>query len=165
MTRRMQSTEGITARFRAAAEAGDVDGVMATLAPDVVLHSPITDRVAFHGHAEVRELLDSVFVTILDIRYFADVGDGRTRALFYRARVGSTPLEEATRLELDDAGMIREITLFFRPLPGLATLTSALGPRVAARRHGPLRGLLARLLLAPLGPLLRAGDRLVRWLA
>src|SRR4051794_1038078 len=108
----------MTARFRAAVEAGDPDGGAATLASDVVLHSPITDRVAFRGPDEVGELLRLVFATISDIRYFAEVGDARTRTLFYRGRIGAQPLEEATRLELDDRQRIREITLFFRPLPG-----------------------------------------------
>jgi hypothetical protein len=161
----MEASEQVTARFRAAAEAGDVEGVLATLAPDALLRSPITERVEFRGPAEIRELLRSVFVTISDIRYFADVGDDRTRALFYRAHVNGTPLEEATRIELDDEGRIREITLFFRPLPGLATLTAALAPRIAAGRHGRLRALVARLLLAPLGFVTRAGDRLVTWFA
>lgn len=154
----------VTARYRSAAEAGDIEGVIATLAPNVVMHSPITDRVAFHGHAEVRELLESVFSVIDGISYFADVGDSHTRALFYRASVNGQPLEEATRIELDPAGQIAEVTLFFRPLPGLATLTAALAPRVAARRHGQLRSVVARLLAAPLGLATRAGDRLVTWL-
>jgi hypothetical protein len=155
-------TEGsTTARFRRAVEAGDVEAVIETLAPDVVLNSPITDRVVFRGRDEVRVLLRSVFATIGDIRYFADVGDERTRALFYRANVGGHPLEEATRVELDGQGQISEITLFFRPLPGLATLTAALAPRMA-RRHGRLRPVLARLLLAPFAFAARAGDRLAR---
>jgi hypothetical protein len=35
----------------------------------------------------------SVFATVEDIHYFADVGDARTRALFDRARVGGQALE------------------------------------------------------------------------
>lgn len=135
-----------------------------TLSPDVVVNSPITDRVVFRGPDEVRELLRSVFVTISDIRYFADVGDEHTRALFYRANVNGEPLEEATRIELNDQGQIREITLFFRPLPGLATLTAALAPRLA-RKHGRLRSLIARVLVGPLGFATRLGDRLVTWFA
>lgn len=152
-----------TARFRRAAEANDIGELLETLAPDVILHSPISDRLSFSGREEIRELLGSVFATISDIRYFADVGDEHTRALFYRAEVNGQPLEEATRIELDDDGQIREITLFFRPLPALATLTSALAPRVA-RRRGRTRAAVARVLLGGLGPATRVGDRLARWL-
>lgn len=161
---RLSDSCATTARFRQAAEAHDIDGVLMTLAPDVVLRSPITDRIEFRGHREISELLGSVFAAIKDIRYFADVGDQRTRALFYRAHVGGQPLEEATRIELDDRGQIREITLFFRPLPGLATLTATLAPLVAAK-HGRIRSQIARLLIYPLGLATRIGDRLVPWLA
>ncbi len=161
----IDQSSATTARFRQAAEAHDIEGVIETLAPDVVLHSPITDRVLFAGHDEVRELLRSVFVTIDDIRYFVDVGNARTRALFYRASVNGQPLEEATRVELDDQGLIQEITLFFRPLPGLTTVAAALGPRLAHSRHGRFRASIARLFLGPLGLVTRVGDRLAPWLA
>ena len=58
-----------TARFRRAEEAHDIEGVLETLAPDVVVRSPITDRVTFQGRDEVRELLRSVFATIDDISF------------------------------------------------------------------------------------------------
>lgn len=127
-----------------------------------MLRSPITERVTFAGKDQIRELLLSVFATIEHIDYTADVGDARTRALFYRATVNGQPLEEATRIVLNDRQQISEITIFFRPLPGLATLTAALAPRLA-RKHGRLRPLIASLLLAPLGLATRIGDRLASW--
>ena len=152
-----------TRRFREAAEARDIESLLATLAEDVVLRSPITDRVTFRGRAQLRELLRSVFATIEDIRYFADVGDARTRALFDRARVGGQALEQAVRVQLNDRQQIEELTIFFRPLPGLAGLTAGLGPRVA-RKRGRGRAVVARALLAPLAWATRAGDRLTPWL-
>jgi hypothetical protein len=149
-----------TARFRRAVETRDVDGLMETLSPDVVLHSPITDRVSFKGHDEVRELLACIFATVDDIHYFADVGDERTRAMFSRANVGGQPLEEAIRVEINEDRLITEMTLSFRPLPGLAALTAALAPLVA-RKHGAIRPVIARVLLAPLALATRIGDRLV----
>jgi hypothetical protein len=153
-----------TVRMRSAAEDHDVDGVLGTLAPDVVLRSPITDRIVFRGRDEVREVLQAVFSTLTEMHYFADVGDQRTRALFYRAKVGTQPVEEATRLELNDHAEIEEMTIFYRPLPGLASFAAALAPRVAGK-HGRLRSLLARLLIFPLGLMTRLGDRVVPWFA
>jgi len=111
----------------------------------------------------MRELLEAVFETITDIRYFADIGDERNRALFFRGMIGRQPLEEAVRMTLTEDARIAELTLFFRPLPGLATLAAELGPRITERRHGPGRARLARLLLAPLGAITRIGDRFVRF--
>ena len=153
-----------TARYRQAGEAHDIEGLLATLAPDVVFRSPITDRIEFRGHDELRELLGSVFTVLHDIHFFADIGDQRTRALFHRAIVNSQPVEEATRLELNEQGQIREITLFFRPLPGLATFAAAVAPHVA-RKHGPIRSIVVRILIFPLGLATRVGDRLVPWFA
>lgn len=154
-----------TDRYRRAGEAGDVEGVVATLAADVVFHSPITERVVFRGREEIRELLGAVFSTVSDVRYFAEVGDDRTRVLFDRLQVNGLAMEQTHRLSLNERGEIEEITVFFRPLPGLAALTCALGPRVAEARHGRARGLLARILLAPLGVFTGVGDRLITFFA
>jgi hypothetical protein len=161
MTELLSTAHPTTERYRRAGEAGDVDGVMATLAPSVVFHSPITERVVFSGHEQMRELLGAVFATVSHVRYFADVGDDRTRVLFDRLQVNGREMEQAHRLSLNERGEIDEITVFFRPLPGLAALTCALGPRVAEVRHGRARGVIARLLLAPLGVFTSIGDRLI----
>src|SRR6266480_3367443 len=122
-----------TVRMRRAAEAHDADGVLEMLSSDVVLRSPITDRVVFRGRDEVGHVLRAVFSILEDIDYFADIGDQRSRALFYRARVGKQPLEEAMRLELGHDGHVEELSIFYRPLPGLASFAAALAPRVARR--------------------------------
>jgi hypothetical protein len=129
-----------------------------------VLRSPITDRIVFRGRQEVREVLTEVFSVLEDVHCVTDIGDRQTRALFYTAKVGGRPVEEAIRLELDHDGQIKELTIFYRPLPGLAAFTAALAPRVA-RKHGPVRSFLARLLIFPLAVLTRLGDRLVPWFA
>jgi SnoaL-like domain len=160
----LAAASATTRRFREAAQAGDVEGLLATVAEDVVLHSPITDRVVIRGRAELRELMQEVFATIQNIHYFADVGDARTRALFDRAQVGEQALEQAVRVSLNEHHQIEEITIFFRPLPGLVSLTAGLAPRLA-RKRGRGRAVIARLLLAPLAAGTRGGDRLARWLA
>jgi hypothetical protein len=153
-------------RLRAAVEAGDVDGVVATTAPGVVVRSPITDAFVFRGQAELRELMEDVLATVLDIRYYEEIGDARTRALFYHARVGTQAVDEATLVRLDDQGRITEFTIWYRPLRGLTRVTAGLAPRLA-RRQSPLRSRLAALgagLLALVadvgeGPLLRLVGR------
>lgn len=148
-----------TKRFREAVESRDVDGFLATLAPGARLRSPITMLTEFDEVERLRELMVAVFESIEDIRYFEDVGDESVRALFYRAHVGGQHVEEATLLRLDDQGRVREITLFFRPLPGLTAVAAALGPRLA-RRRGVANWLVTSAMLRPLAAITRAGDRL-----
>jgi hypothetical protein len=162
---RLRDDCATTVRLRHAAEAGDAEGVLETLAGEVVLHSPVTNRVVFRGHEEVREVVDVVLSTVKDTHYFADVGDQRTRVLFYTGQIGGQPIEEAMRVELNENDEIRELTIFYRPLPGLATFAAAVAPRLVARRHGRLRSLLVRLLTYPLGLMTRLGDRLLPWFA
>jgi hypothetical protein len=160
-----QKAAATTARFRAAVEAGDVQELTATLAPDVVLNSPITGRFRFEGPREIGELMASVFTTVLDIRYTDDIGDARTRALFYSASVRGVPVQEATRVRLDEQARISEIVLWFRPMPGLLTLVAALGPKVIRRRRGPLGAAVARVMTPPLLLMGRLADRVGGWLA
>ena len=151
------SAEETTRRYREAVEAGDIEGFVATLAPGVVLHSPITLRTLFRGHDEAREVVHAVRASIQDIRYFEDVGDERTRALFYRARIGRQEIEEATLVRLNDEALITEIRLFVRPLPGLAAMMGSLGPALIGQRSRR-RGALASALTAPLVRATRVGD-------
>jgi len=57
-------------------------------------------------------------------------------------------------------GQIVELTIFGRPLPGLAALFAALPPRVSARRRGRLTGALVAFLTRPLAFVLSSADRL-----
>jgi hypothetical protein len=153
----IQRAAETTRRYREAVEVADVEGFLATLSPDVVLHSPITMREQFRGHDELRVLMRAVFASIEDIRYFEDVGDATTRALFYRARVGRQALEEATLVRLDGDGLVTEIRLWFRPMPGLAAVMGKLGPCLA-RERGRGRARLVAGLTAPLVAATRVGD-------
>jgi hypothetical protein len=150
--------------FPAAVEAHDIAGITNALAPDAVLVSPITSRVTFKGRDEIGKLMSSVLEILHDFRVAEDFGSGDMRAVVWNARVGNQPVEGVDVLRLDGNGKVREIRLFVRPLPGLAALAAALAPQVASRRSR-LRAALAALIVGPLGPITRAGDRMVAWLA
>jgi hypothetical protein len=152
-----------TARFRAAVESADLPAFLETLAADAVLRSPISLRAQFQGREAIAGLMPAVFDVIDDIRYFEDIGTEATRALFYRARVGGQTIEEATLVRLDEGARVTEMTLYIRPLPGLAALTAALGPRLVAENKGRA-GVLAAM-TRPLAAVTRFGDGLAVRLA
>lgn len=125
--------------LRRATEAHDVEGIIALLAPDVVLRSPISGRVRFAGRETVADLLRVVFGVLADIRFYETVGEGeRTQVLFWRGRVLGLPLEEANLIRLDAQGRVAEMTLFMRPLVSLSALAVAVAPRLLTHR-GPAR--------------------------
>jgi hypothetical protein len=145
------------AAYRAAAESHDVPAMLACIAADATLVSPITDAFAFRGRGQLSALFEDVFAVMQDVRYVADVGDARTRVLTLEARVGRQRIDEAMLVTLDDAGLIVHMQVFIRPLPGLTALAAALGPRVAARRSRT-RALAVRAMIAPLAFLTRRGE-------
>jgi hypothetical protein len=140
----------------------DFDTLRAQLADDVVLNSPITAAIQFRGADEVVELLRTVRDAYETLEYTDVFGSGDTWAQVFRVRVRGQEMEATDLMRIDEAGRVREFTVFFRPLAGLAALTAALAPEVAPTRG---RAFAARALTRPLELMTRSGDRVVARLA
>jgi hypothetical protein len=153
----MLAIDSPLAAYRAAAEARDVEAMLACMRDDVVLKSPITDRFTFAGKRQLRELLEDVHAVVAEPAFREDAGDGRTRVLVLSGRVGRQRFDEVLLIALDDDGLIARMELSIRPLPGLTALAAALGPRVA-RRRGRGRALVVRAMLAPLALMTAQGE-------
>jgi hypothetical protein len=95
---------------------------------------------------------------ITEIRYHTEVGDGRTRALFYRGRCGREQFEEAQLLRFDADGLVTELTLFGRPLPGVTVVMASIGPALLHRRGKPAVARLIAAATRPLATLTRPGE-------
>lgn len=148
------------AAFRVAAERGDADAVAELLAPDVVLHSPLTARVRFEGRDEVTELHRDIFAVLEGLQTTEPLSLADSRSFTFRAGVRGADLEAAVLAHCNERGHIVELTIFGRPLPAIAALFAALPPRVSARRRGRMTGALVALVARPLAFVLRTGDRL-----
>lgn len=133
--------------FESAIHAHDVEAAIACFAPDIIIRSPITQRIRFVGIEQAAEIFRFVFARISDVRVYLTVGEGEsTQVLFWRGRIGRHYLEEANLLRLDAHGRICEMTVFLRPVPGLLALGAWLGTSLAGR-HGKLHRLAVSLLL------------------
>jgi hypothetical protein len=155
----LKTAEATTERYRRAGETGDVDLAMTTFSATAVVHSPLTERVRFTGHGELRTLIEVAYGHFDGIQFHTDIGDERTRVVIYTARIRGVDMEEATLLRLDDQGKIAEATLFIRPLPGLVEVMGAFGPDIARRNgHRGAAGLLS-VLIRPLRSMVKSGDR------
>lgn len=145
--------------LRTAGERGDADAVADLLAPDVVFRSPISARIRFEGRDEVAALHRDIFAVLADLETTEPLVRGDTGSFSFRARVRGVELEAVNVVRVDEQGRIVECTVYARPLPSLATLFSALPPRVAARRRGRLTGALVAFVTRPLAFVLRTADR------
>jgi SnoaL-like domain len=143
--------------FRVAFEARELHGLAEALAPEVVLHSPITSSFRFVGRDEVAAVLGIVRELLEDLHYLEELGGGGVHVLVFRARVNGQQLEGTDILRLDEQGRVRELRVFVRPLPGLTALAAALGPRLA-RDTGRARSVAVAGMVRPLAAVTRLGD-------
>jgi hypothetical protein len=150
--------DSLVSSLRTAMEARDADAVVAAFAPDAVFRSPLTDRVAFIGHAQIRALTLVILDVLTDLRYTGGAAGESTASLTWQARVGGQPIEGIDQLRFRPDGKIAEATVFFRPLPAAAVALRMIGAGLA-RRRSPARAAVVSVLTAPLALLARAGDR------
>ena len=68
-------------------------------------------------------------------------------------------MEGAILVRLDERASVTEMTMFFRPLPGLTALTARLTPRLAAQR-GLMRALAVAAMTRPVAALTSRADAL-----
>jgi hypothetical protein len=115
--------------FRRAAEAKDLEQMVATLREDVVLHSPILFR-GFEGRETVGQVLTHVAATLEGFTYLDELHDGRTVVLRFKAQVGDRELEGIDFLELDADGKVAELTVFMRPLSALTRFNEQMSARL-----------------------------------
>lgn len=115
--------------FRLAAEAKDPEAAKATLREDVVLHSPILFR-GFEGREIVTQVLTHVVATLEDFRYVDELADGNAVVLRFKARVGDRELEGIDFLELDEQGLVKELTVFMRPMSALTAFNEQMAARL-----------------------------------
>jgi hypothetical protein len=119
------------ARYRAASESNDIDALVATLAPDAQLVSPLSGRMVFRGREDLRVLLGAIYGTIRGLRWEQELGDERARVVIGQCRIGPVKLGDAMVLELADDGQIQRIRPYLRPWLALTLLAVMLVPKLA----------------------------------
>ena len=129
------------ARYRTASEAGDIAGLMATMAPDVELVSPISGRMTFKGEKDVELLLRAVYGSLHGLKWTQAFGEGEHRVIYGEARLLGVRLTDAMVFELAEDGRIRRISPHIRPWLALTLFAIVLGPKVGVRPGAVLRAL------------------------
>ncbi|WP_433192688.1 nuclear transport factor 2 family protein [Nocardia sp. CA-107356] len=118
------------AQFREATQPFDIDTLMTTLTPDAELTSPLSGRLVFRGHDDLRILLTAAYGSLSRLRWTEHIGDGARQVLLAEATVGPLRMTEALVLEVAEDGHIRRLAPHIRPWPALTFLAVKLGPRL-----------------------------------
>src|SRR6266498_680069 len=98
--------------LRVAYEARDLDGIAEALSPEVVLHSPILGA-PFVGIDEATDLFAVVLDQLWPLTYVDEI-PGDPHILHFTGEIKDERLEGIDLLRFDDAGRVKEITVFFR---------------------------------------------------
>jgi len=121
--------------FRDAIERRDLDGMVATLADDVVLHSPVSFK-PFEGREAVAQLFEILLRTFEDFRYTDDLPGEEVHAMIFRARIGDREVEGLDLIRPGRDGRIVDFTVMVRPLSALNLVVEKMGTELK-RRFGP----------------------------
>jgi 2-amino-4-hydroxy-6-hydroxymethyldihydropteridine diphosphokinase len=158
---RVQRVEESAVRgWRHAVEARDIDALAASLADDAKLRSPITVRIPFEGRDRVVELMREIFGLLESVRVLRELRQDEVHLLEIESRLAGYDLHMVQLLEHDADGKVRQITLFMRPLPGVANLAAHIGPRLVRLRFGRVAAVLVAPPLYLAAWILRVTDRL-----
>jgi len=125
--------EDAVARYRAASEINDIDGIMATLSPEAEVVSPISGRMVFRGSNDLRVLLSAVYGSLRGLHWDEELADGTTHVLVGAGKIGPVTLGDAMVFDLADDGRIRRIRPHLRPWLALTIFALKLGPKVIRR--------------------------------
>ena len=151
--------------LRVAMEARDLSAIVDAFAPDAEFRSPLTDKLAFKGRAEITAITGVILGVFEDFHYTDELQGERNGFLVARARVDGVDLEIVDHILYRPDGKIEEFTVFFRPLPAAAVALRMIGAGLG-RRKSPARAALISTLARPLGFMTKTGDdigaRLVR---
>lgn len=142
---------------RRAMEARDAAAMLATLAPDVVLRSPVIG-VPFRGRDAVAELLGHLMDALEKWECREDLSKNDVHVLVADARIAGRDVELVDVITYDHEGRVREIRVLARPFSGAAAFAAVLGPRLV---RGRPRQALVRAATAPLPGAFALGDRAV----
>lgn len=125
--------------FRRAAETHDAQLLAEALREDVVLHSPVLFR-GFEGRDVVIQVLQFVAMTLEDFAYVDDVSEGDTVFLRFKAKVGERELEGIDVLKLDEDGLVKDLTVFMRPLSAITAFNERMAAHFAEAQSPPRAG-------------------------
>ncbi len=118
----------MSAAFRTAVEARDIEAMRACLADDVVFRSPVAHK-PYPGKPITAAILANVIEVFEDFHYVRELGDDAGHALVFEAKVDGLDITGCDFLVLDDDGLITDFMVMVRPLKAASALAEAMGAR------------------------------------
>jgi hypothetical protein len=103
----------------------DLEAMLAHMADDVILKTPLAAE-PFEGKVAIRPVVRAL-LSVVDQFDFREMMHGPQHVSeFFRVTVGSDELEGMDYWRINDAGLIQEMTVLWRPLPAVLAVQDKL---------------------------------------
>ena len=108
------------------------DAIVASLSDDVVI------RVAVHDQPMQTKLVAEFLFGVLaeelgDLRVTKEIVEGDTAVVLFETSIGDRAAQGLNVVEQDEAGQVRDLTVFFRPLEALERIAQVVGGHMEKR--------------------------------
>lgn len=111
--------------FTAAMQRKDLDAMLSHMADNITLKTPLVAE-PLHGKAALRPVVEAL-LRVVDSFEFREILQGPEHvAGFFGITVGSNELDGMDYWRLNEAGLIQEMTVLWRPLPAVAAVQNEL---------------------------------------
>jgi hypothetical protein len=111
--------------FTAAMQRKDLEAMLTHMDDDVVLKTPLAAE-PFMGKAAIRPVV-AALLGLVDTFDFREIMQGpRHVSAFFGITVGSNELDGMDYWRLNEAGLIQEMTVLWRPLPAVVAVQTML---------------------------------------
>lgn len=121
--------------YTAALQSWDPERIVAALADDVVIRVAVHDA-PMRGKDIARFLFGILADELGPLAPSGEIIEGSRAVVLFDTSIGERAAQGLNVIDLDDTGVIRELTVFFRPLESLAAIADAVGQRMEAQ-FGP----------------------------
>lgn len=111
--------------FTAAMQCKDLEAMLNHMAEDIILKTPLVAE-PFKGKAAIRPVLEALF-GVVDKFDFRELMQGPEHASqYFGVTVGSDELDGMDYWRVNEAGLIQEMTVLWRPLPAVEAVQKKL---------------------------------------
>jgi hypothetical protein len=111
--------------FTAAMQRKDLDAMLTHMADDITLKTPLVAE-PFKGKAAIRPVVEAL-LGVVDTFDFREIMQGPHHAsAFFGITVGSNALDGVDYWAINEAGLIQEMTVLWRPFPAVMAVLDKL---------------------------------------
>jgi hypothetical protein len=119
------------ARYCAASSVNDLEGMLATLAPDAELVSPLSAHLVIRGRGDLRVLLGAIYSSLHGLHWDPPAWNGSRAYVVGSSRVAGLQVDDAMIFEIGPDGSIIRLRPHLRPWLGTSVLALVLGIKLA----------------------------------